>query len=489
MRRFQGKIPIGNIARKERRKRAEALLQKAENEPQNTAAHARAAGALVRLRRFDQAEAMLDRALLDEPKRAGLLIKKAVILAKGGRRGDAIALLRVALQSNPRMRERAHAHAILAGLLMEAGSIEEAEQELSHVKQSDGDLEFNKYHARLALHRGEWEKAASLLQSLTDAKPGAPKGVHFLQAGIQLEKFGNAERAWESYLRAIGPELVGDPKIRAFYEASAMRRIRTNSLLAEPGYAEFNDFSKVAQLEDFLAKRIAGREPTSLLRMADGEGRVLAGKDPTIDGATFSSTRQEPLAPEELAEFQAAFHQSIEEADILGLPREDMLRNRDNRSVIAALSNALVEQIAAGAVLVVDQRCHWHMQQAGSYPRLLRGLDFVGVVAGRDVTEHLREAFGVRNIAWMPLPVQARRGELQDKPHYPDRYREVVTTLHVPYQGAVFLVAGGQIGKVYCGEIRRRGGIALDIGAVADLWAGLRGTRPYLMSRPDLAAQ
>ena len=50
--------------------------------------------------------------------------------------------------------------------------------------------------------------------------------------------------------------------------------------------------------------------------------------------------------------------------------------------------------------------------------------------------------------------------------------------LEVPYRGAVFLVAGGLLGKIYCHRIRELGGIALDIGALADAWVGIntRGT-------------
>jgi hypothetical protein len=48
------------------------------------------------------------------------------------------------------------------------------------------------------------------------------------------------------------------------------------------------------------------------------------------------------------------------------------------------------------------------------------------------------------------------------------------------------LVAAGILGKIYCDVIRAAGGVAVDIGHVADLWAG-RETRSY--DQAELVAQ
>lgn len=44
--------------------------------------------------------------------------------------------------------------------------------------------------------------------------------------------------------------------------------------------------------------------------------------------------------------------------------------------------------------------------------------------------------------------------------------------IEIPFRGACFVVAGGLLGKIYCERIRELGGIALDIGALADAWMG-----------------
>lgn len=56
--------------------------------------------------------------------------------------------------------------------------------------------------------------------------------------------------------------------------------------------------------------------------------------------------------------------------------------------------------------------------------------------------------------------------------HFPTVYDRTLAELSVPRPGAVFLVAGGLLGKIYCDRIKQLGGIAFDIGAVVDAWMG-----------------
>lgn len=66
-------------------------------------------------------------------------------------------------------------------------------------------------------------------------------------------------------------------------------------------------------------------------------------------------------------------------------------------------------------------------------------------------------------------------------PHFPDRYRELRRELKVPRRGAVFLIAAGLPGKVYCDWLKMRGAIAIDIGSIVDAWMGF-DTRPGLFT-------
>ena len=57
-------------------------------------------------------------------------------------------------------------------------------------------------------------------------------------------------------------------------------------------------------------------------------------------------------------------------------------------------------------------------------------------------------------------------------PHFPDIFDRLRRDIVVPFPGALFLVGAGLLGKIYCHWIRQRGGVALDIGAMADAFAG-----------------
>ena len=61
--------------------------------------------------------------------------------------------------------------------------------------------------------------------------------------------------------------------------------------------------------------------------------------------------------------------------------------------------------------------------------------------------------------------------------HFPGRYRKILGQIKVPQPGAVFLVAAGLLGKIYCDHIKALGGIAIDVGSVVDAWMALN-TRP-----------
>jgi hypothetical protein len=66
------------------------------------------------------------------------------------------------------------------------------------------------------------------------------------------------------------------------------------------------------------------------------------------------------------------------------------------------------------------------------------------------------------------------------EPHFPTVYQRTVGKLQrLASDAAVWLIAAGYLGKIYCDIVREAGGVAIDIGSVADGWAG-SVTRPYL---------
>lgn len=459
------------------------LLNFIRQSPDHVGAYISAAKALQNKGRIEAAETLLNEASGRIGESMPLLAAKARLLAASGSFEAALDLLR----ASP---ERTRTAAVIAGLLLDAHRLDEAELELAKLDRTDdGEIDGAwRLRAKLQLLRNRPQDALRTVEGVTDPDVLKSKTYAYFLSSLYLAEAGDSARAWDILSQAVGGEFSSDPIIAAYFSASAPRRLRLQTWvdLHVLGRAARLDPARVAPLEQMLAARIAERRPTSLIRMADGEGRVLGGRDPAIGGATFCASRQGGLSPGSLAEFNAMFRKAVLEADILGLPTEDMLHNADNRAIIRALGSSWVERIAGGEVIVTDHGCHWYLEMAGSFRRLLEGLPFVGVLSGRDVTPVLRSQFGVADAQWYAMPPQATHGGLAERPHYPDRFNEVVRSLHVPFDGAVFLIAAGQVGKVYCGEVKRRGGIAIDIGAVADAWMGLDDTRPFTAANPEV---
>ena len=78
------------------------------------------------------------------------------------------------------------------------------------------------------------------------------------------------------------------------------------------------------------------------------------------------------------------------------------------------------------------------------------------------------------SVSYQPLPGMYR--DLNQE-QIPDDYVEQLEAfLHrklVDFPGMLFLVGAGLFGKLYCAEIKRQGGIALDLGSLLDAWAGV----------------
>jgi hypothetical protein len=62
--------------------------------------------------------------------------------------------------------------------------------------------------------------------------------------------------------------------------------------------------------------------------------------------------------------------------------------------------------------------------------------------------------------------------------HYPHVYNDILANLlESDLTGELFLVGAGPLGKAYCQKIKKRGGVAIDVGAVFDSWINFH-TRP-----------
>jgi hypothetical protein len=273
---------------------------------------------------------------------------------------------------------------------------------------------------------------------------------------------------------------------------------------ASPGYLA------TSQLHEALRAGIVARRPLSLIRLGDGEGRFLLSRRADLRGPLRPDEAQAIVrlmwsiwfgsdigeAEARLDEIVRAFEVAVAGADLLGLSRAERLAVDDvNFGYLA-----VVEHFAAGLTAradrrIVDSLCNVELDRADPFlADLLQGLDFLGVIGPHpDLALRLQAQLGIGHVVSYDIPGEGRLGRAREAGdrgrHFPEIYDRLMAELTVPHPGAVFLVAGGLLGKIYCARIRDLGGIALDIGAVADAWMGYN-TRGGLLAdriRPDNA--
>lgn len=244
-------------------------------------------------------------------------------------------------------------------------------------------------------------------------------------------------------------------------------------MTAAPSYAATGRADVVQVLERLLEAR-ARREALSLVRLGDGEGRLLGYPDfvdkAELDrslGIWFGRTDFDAAA---LAGLSAQLRRAVQGADIVGVPRLKQQQRSEYQTVIEAIGRFAL--IGARQTLT-DAAIHRYLQFGLFYRRLLGGLDFCGLVSCRDLAATLQRTFGIARVSQYLIPGEAAHPGPFGGRHFPDRFEELRRTLAVPHPGAVFLVGAGALGKIYCQWIKEAGGIAIDIGSLCDAWASV----------------
>ena len=254
-------------------------------------------------------------------------------------------------------------------------------------------------------------------------------------------------------------------------------------------------------VEEAIRSAIGARRPFSMIRLGDGEARFLVY---TCHGLRDLLTPAEAFCTGEsiwtnwfgdslrsagvhdVTRLLAVLVASIDGADILGMPMADRMR-RDHRHV-GYLAH-LDEFVSHGApnrpnVFITDASVHIELHRISPFLRnILVGVETIGVISPhRDLGPRFAAALGIPQVMSHVVPGEMRLPVRQDhvrgSGHFPEGYHKLMASIAVPRPGTVFLVAAGLLGKIYCGRIKQLGGIAIDVGAMADAWMGFTNTRP-----------
>ena len=246
-------------------------------------------------------------------------------------------------------------------------------------------------------------------------------------------------------------------------------------------------FTRRANVLDVLSiilQKIKDNEALSLIRLGDGEGRLLGypelmGKaqmdhsdadNKYLDYSLNIWFGRTDYDESMLRDVSLQLRQAVSNADIIGLPRQkQFFKHGAYRLVFDALEQFNINRPHH---VYTDAAIHRYLQFGLFYSLILNNLDFVGLITGRKgLASVVKQTFNIKHVEAHIIPEEALYANNSVAEHFPDRFESLKTEIHPPFNGAVYLVGAGALGKIYCDWIKKTGGIAIDIGSICDSWA------------------
>lgn len=262
--------------------------------------------------------------------------------------------------------------------------------------------------------------------------------------------------------------------------------------------------TSISILKDRLHEVFASRTPFSFLRLGDGEGAILDfdGHPTEQDMSYFRSHFGPNITVEQLAQIKARLEETISSSDIVGI-RKDVLEASENLLDLSPLAPTFLDEMKEKFPLrkreknilqlhsakrifnlfefyrrqlqqhrVINQWAHYELQVEGFWDAWLASLDEVCLITSKTVLKDKLEARF--NLSCDLISVSGKFAEAKPERLQLDAdFDAVVERLQCTAKGRVHIVAAGIVGKYYCHVIKQAGGIALDLGALVDFWAGV----------------
>jgi hypothetical protein len=233
-------------------------------------------------------------------------------------------------------------------------------------------------------------------------------------------------------------------------------------------------FLSVREAASCLSELISRRKPASFIRLGDGEAFILGHNDVTrpdeLNHILNMWFGRHVVSEADIVHIRAELIKAIKAADLIGLHHPSMGGEEKFGRIFSVFNKY---QLWNGVAKVCWANVHMHLHGAKMYEGLFQRLDFVGVISPRSIERKLSDIWQIKKIVRYDIPEEHFYAANKDSVgrHYPDRYYKLLDELEVPFEGAVFLVGAGVLGKIYCDKIKALGGIGLDLGSVFDAWA------------------
>lgn len=252
----------------------------------------------------------------------------------------------------------------------------------------------------------------------------------------------------------------------------------------------------IAKLQEYISTY----RPFSLIRLGDGEGNILFWYYNSVKYPYLASYCMYYIldmmfgnnAPEakQWDTFSEYLIKAILNADFIGIPTKAQ-HNQQLQNITTLPKQELKLRGSTGVVSVraslmqlpaytLSQKilCQWHVhkQLAPCLPELLKYAHRISVITCYpNLLSTMEKAFAINPGKTILIPPQALNiSSTPENIHYPNRFEEIINSELIDNveNGELFLVSAGLLGKYYCSVIKDQGGMAIDIGSLADVWLG-----------------
>ncbi|WP_034997247.1 hypothetical protein [Beijerinckia mobilis] len=267
--------------------------------------------------------------------------------------------------------------------------------------------------------------------------------------------------------------------------------------------------SNIDVIESDIIQALKEKKPYLLLRMGDGEGSHIRInlEDESKYYMLYRENRKEFLdiwfKDQSIIENNlfdtaiARFNEMISLSDCIGAINKDLIAHEYR--IGSKRGIPYIVNIMRKMCILSEQRPEWSKQVrisgltvhydllfSGALDRILRRCDKLGLICCHpELPDALVKKYGFKQIDFYKIPGEQIHSEILGLAatrgsHWPTRYLELCRELEDSnVEGELFLVAAGLLGKIYASILKRRGAIVIDVGAVADIWAGKTNTRSF----------
>ncbi|MDD5649606.1 MAG: hypothetical protein PHF86_04200 [Candidatus Nanoarchaeia archaeon] len=235
-----------------------------------------------------------------------------------------------------------------------------------------------------------------------------------------------------------------------------------------------NDFNQV-----FLKIITSLNENRSFLalRYGDGEAILLKNNEKNIVEHIFSRQLNEILKKESIEEIRKNLIETINNADLLGIPTEYHLSLgscwTESLNILKIYCN--IKTTDFGSIdFHYEFLRNWESRES-CYDKLLLNRQDLYIISCRDLARQFSKRFNITNVQFIPVPPEMMFEEKRYRSkHYPDRFLEIQQIIKNlgDLKGKLLLYGSGFVGKIYGLFWKNQGGVAVDIGSVFDVFAG-----------------